>query len=171
MSVLKIRSVKCRKPSSGIDNSTRAVFATIGAATAAGVAIAGATATGGATLAAVGMAAGGGAGTGVTVINTLATFFHGSDDFYMNVNDKRFWPAEGDHDMDSQDKADINKSVRFTKKVRIDLKEYDWGSSDDSLGYLEFDITNMESAFIDDRFIVANEDEGSIYEIDLRIEK
>ena len=171
MSKLKIRSVKCLKPSSGIDDSTRAVFAAIGAATATGVSIAGATVTGGALIGTVALAAAGGGSTGIGVIETLASFFHGTDDFYMDVNKRKFRPEDGHKDLDSQDLAYIDKTMHFTQKVRIDLKEYDWASADDNLGYLEFDLAKMEAAYIDDRFIVGNQDEGSIYQLDLRIEK
>lgn len=147
------------------------MFASVGAASAAGVTVAGATVTGGALLAAVGVAAVGGAKGGVAILDTLATLFQGSDDFYMEVDNERFWPQVDDMYMAPQDTAYINKTATFEDVIRIDLKDHDHLSSDDTLGFLEIDVTNLETAFIDNKFIVSSAVEGSIYELDIRVDK
>jgi Fascin domain len=166
---LTIKSVKCIRPSSGIDDTTRAVFGTIGGIAAGGVAIAGTTVTGGALLGAVSLAVISGSSGGVTLANTLGHCFSGSDDLYIKVNGGKVWPSDGDVDIDSQQQKDVNVSVNFTGKVTIELMDYDSASNDDSLGYMTIDTSNM-TAPIEDRWIVQNAEEGSLYEIYCRVE-
>jgi hypothetical protein len=166
---LTIKSVKCIRPSSGIDDTTRAIFGTVGGIAAGGVAIAGATVTGGALAGAVGLAIVSGASGGVTVANALDHVFAGSDDLYIKVNGGKVWPSDGDVDINSQQQKDVNISVNFMGKVTIELMDYDSASNDDSLGYMTIDTTNM-TAPIEDRWIVQNAEEGSMYEVCCRVE-
>ena len=163
---LTIKSVKCIKPSSVIDSIARGIFGEIGGAIAGtATAVAGAK-TGGLLIAATGVAAAGGASAGVAAINGLDHFFAGADELYIKVNGSKIWRSVKYKDIDSQQTKDVDYSTSLTETVHIQLWEYDTTSSDDLLGYLNVDPAHQPGDFT---YLVYNENEGSIYEINLRI--
>jgi hypothetical protein len=50
--------------------------------------------------------------------------------------------------------------------VRYELREYDWGSGDDNLGYLIFSPDHQEGSF---KYLVPNEEQASVYELEVKI--
>jgi hypothetical protein len=163
---LELVSVKCIKPSSGINSLAQGIFGAIGAIIGGAVAVAGAAVTGGILIAATGLAVGGGAATGVNVINGLDNFFSGSDDLYINVNGGKIWPSGKYKDIDSQQTKNVGYKVPLTSMVTIQLWEYDTVGSDDLLGYLDISPDHQTGNFT---YLVQNEDEGSIYEINMKV--
>lgn len=166
MSTLTIVSVKCIKPSSGIDGTALSIFGAIGGAIGGAAAVAGATVTGGLLIGATGVAAVGGASAGVTLINGLDHFFAGADDLYIKVNGSKVWPSGKYKDINSQQTKDVEYSLPLNSQVTIQLWEYDTISSDDLLGYLTLGSDHQSGNFT---YLVQNRDEGSIYEINIRI--
>jgi hypothetical protein len=165
---LTLVSVKCIKPSSGIDDFARGIFGAIGAVAGGAGAIAGATVTGGLLIAATGIAAVGGAGAGVQVIEGLDYFFAGDDDLYIKVDGKKIWPSSGNSvKISSQQTKQIGYSFQMPKNsTTIELWEYDTISSDDKLGYLTIPESHNAGYFT---YLISNSDEGSIYEINIQI--
>ena len=167
MSILSIVSVKCIKPSSGIDGIAQSIFGAIGAAIGGAAAVAGATVTGGLLIGATGVAAVGGASAGVTLINGLDHFFAGADELYIKVNGSKIWPSGKYKDINSQQTKDVGYNLPLERTVTIQLWEYDTISSDDLLGYLTLGSDHQTGNFT---YLVHNPNEGSIYEINIRIE-
>ena len=98
-------------------------------------------------------------------LRCLATTGGGADDTYAKIYvDGRYkarWPDRGDHDMDRGDRARINRSYDFNNEVKIELWEYDSGSSDDYMGSCK--ITNQEKGHRNQR--IRNREEGDEYEL------
>src|ERR687886_366289 len=165
---LTLVSVKCIKPSSGIDDFAKGIFGTIGAVAGGAAAVAGATVSGGLLFSATGVAAVGGAGAGVAVIEGLDHFFAGADDLYVKVDGKKIWPDSGKYKgINSQQTKEIGYSFQMPKNVTtIELWEYDSVSSDDKLGYLTIPESHPTGYFT---YAVSNSDEGSVYEINIQI--
>ncbi len=163
---LTIVSVKCVKPSSGINDVARGIFGAIGAAAGGAAPVAGATVTGGLLIAGTGVAAAGGASTGVAVVEGLDHFFAGSDDLYIKVNGNKVWPSGKYKDIDSQQTKDVGHSVPLTSNVTIELMEYDTIGSDDKLGYLTVPPEHQDGYCT---YLVQNQDEGSLYELNIRV--
>jgi hypothetical protein len=167
---LTIVSVKCIKPSSGISDVARGIFGAIGAAAAAGVAVAGLATGAGVVLIAAAAAGGaaGGAGAGVSVIEGLDHFFAGADDLYVKVDGKKIWPDSGKYkEINSQQTKELGYSFQMPQNgTTIELWDYDSVSSDDKVGYLNIPQDHQSGYFT---YAVSNPDEGSIYEITIRI--
>ncbi|BAY90747.1 MULTISPECIES: hypothetical protein [unclassified Tolypothrix] len=165
---LNLVSVKCIKPSSGIDDFARGIFGTIGGLAGGAAAVAGATVTGGLLIAATGVAAVGGAGAGVQVIEGLDHFFAGADDLYIKVDSKKIWPNSGKYkEINSQQTKETGYSYQIPENgTTIELWDYDSISSDDKLGYLTIPESHNAGYFT---YLVSNNDEGSVYEINIQI--
>lgn len=163
---LTIVSVKCVKPSSGINDVARGIFGAIGGVAGGAAAVAGASVTGGLLIASTGVAAAGGASSGVAVIEGLDHFFAGADDLYIKVKGSKVWPSGKYKDINSQQTKDVEYSVPLTSKVTIELMEYDTISSDDKLGDLTVPPEHQVGYFT---YLVQNQDEGSLYELNIRI--
>ncbi|MTJ22546.1 hypothetical protein FJR06_14955 [Dolichospermum sp. UHCC 0352] len=166
MKSLTIVSVKCIKPSSGIDSIAQSLFGLIGGAIAGTATFVAGAASGGLLIAATGVAAAGGASAGVAVINGLDYFFAGADELYIRVNGSKVWPSGKYKDMMSQQTKEVGHTLPLNDKVKIQLWEYDTISSDDLLGYLDLGADHQTGSFT---YLVQNQYEGSIYEINIKI--
>lgn len=166
MKMLTIVSVKCIKPSSGIDSIAQSIFGIIGGAISGTATFVAGAVSGGLLIAATGVAAAGGASAGVAVINGLDHFFAGTDELYIKVNGSRVWPSGKYKDINSQQTKEVGHTLPLGGKVTIQLWEYDVVSADDLLGYLELGGDHQTGSFT---YLVQNRDEGSIYEINIKI--
>ena len=166
MKSLTIVSVKCIKPSSGIDSVAQSIFGVIGGAIGGAAAVVGATVSGGLLIAATGLATAAGASTGVSVINGLDHFFAGADELYIKVNGSKVWPSGKYKDINSQQTKEVGHTLPLEGNVKIQLWEYDVISADDLLGYLELGQDHQTGSFT---YLVQNPGEGSIYEINIKI--
>jgi len=166
MKSLTIVSVKCIKPSSGIDSVAQGVFGVIGGVIGGAGAAASATVSGGLLVAVTGLAAATGANVGVFVIDKLDHFFAGADDLYITVNGSKVWPSGKYKDINSQQTKEVGHTLPLEGKVKIQLWEYDVVSADDLLGYLELGQDHQTGSFT---YLLPNPDEGSIYEINIKI--
>jgi hypothetical protein len=159
MKSLTIVSVKCIKPSSGIDSVAQSIFGVIGGAIGARAAV-------GTTSGGLLTAASAGASTGVSVINGLDHFFAGADELYIRVNGSKVWPSGKYKDINSQQTKEVGHTLPLEGNVKIQLWEYDVISADDLLGYLELGQDHQTGSFT---YLVQNPGEGSIYEINIKI--
>ncbi|MFM6079688.1 MAG: hypothetical protein ACKPCI_14465 [Dolichospermum sp.] len=166
MKSLTIVSVKCIKPSSGIDSIAMNLFGLIGGAIAGTATFVAGAVSGGLLIAATGVAAAGGASAGVAVIKGLDRYFAGADELYIRVNDSKVWPSGKYKDICSQQTKEVGHTLPLNDKVKITLWEYDTIGSDDLLGYLDLGADHQTGSFT---YLVQNQDEGSIYEINIKI--
>ena len=165
---LTIVSVKCIRPSAGIDGVARTLFGAIGAVAGGAVAMAGTVASGGLLIASTAAATYGGASAGVVAIDGLANVFGGEDELYLKANGNKLWPGE---DMDgvaikSQQTIDMGLTVSLVDDMRIDLMEYDYASGDDHMGYEIIKPAHQNGDFT---YLITHEGEGSIYNLNIRV--
>ena len=118
---LVIVDVKCIKPSSGIDDTTRGISAIVGAIAGGVAAGAGTVATGGALAATVGLGIVGGAGLGVALVDGIDHFFSGADDLYITVDDKKVWPGGSSkyEKIDTLETRTVDYFTSFNRKLTI----------------------------------------------------
>jgi hypothetical protein len=163
---LNILSVKCIKPSSGIDTFAKSIFGAIGGAAGGAVGVATTAASGGILVAATAIGFTGGVAAGVAIIEGLDNFFSGADDLYLNVNNSKIWPSGQYEGINSQETKTIDYSLPLDADVTIELMEYDTVGANDKLGYLTVYSTHQDGNYT---YLVQNEGEGSIYEINIRV--
>lgn len=163
---LRIDSVKCVKPSSGIDDVARGIFGTIGGIIG-GVAYTPAVgASGGILIGGTGLAVAAGASTGVATIEGLAHVFGGSDDLYITVNGTKVWPAGKYVDIDSQQQISVGLEYTLDHEITIGLREYDTMSADDDMGYHKVDPRHLPGTV---QYLIEHKGEGSLYEINYTV--
>lgn len=157
---LTIKSVKCIKPSSGIDSVDQSLFQMIEKTSVADAIFSDRAITGGLNKALTrNMAA--------DITGRLDHFFAGyEDELYIKVNDSKIWPAGKHEQINSQQTKEVEYSLPLDKSVTIQLWEYDQISSDDLLGYLTLRPNHQQGDFT---YLVCSREEGSIYEIRLLI--
>ncbi|WP_086929284.1 hypothetical protein [Agarilytica rhodophyticola] len=176
MSILKVRTAKCLRPSSTANILVGKAFTAIGAVSKNETTLSEATISdgaytdeafkGGALLTAISQAP-----ESRFIFKNLATLFQRSDDFCMEVDNERFWPQVEDMYMASADTAYINRTLPFENIIRINLKNHQNSEFKDSLAFLEINTSKLETDFIDSTFIIASPKEECIYELDIYVEK
>lgn len=192
---LTIVSVKCIAPSSGINTVVKGVSGLIGGGIAGVVAVPfimvsgvvteiGTLGWGTPVLLAVGGGALAGAFAegaiiGVDAIEGLDRTFSGADELFVNIDysgkidhikcDKKekVWPTDSKYQkINSQETKQVDVCVLLDKQTNIQLWEYDTIGDNDLLGYLTLNPSHSTGDFT---YVLPNEKEGSIYEINISI--
>jgi hypothetical protein len=160
---LTIKSVKCIKPSSGIDGTVSKIFGEIGKIIAK-YSLSTNESDGGIPIGVLAPRLGEIGGVGFLAL--LDSLFAGDDDLYIKVNNKKIWPGGREEDIGKGETKDINYTATYDGDIKIELMEYDSMSGDDLLGHLTIYPTHTSGDY---EYIVGNEGEASLYEIHIRI--
>jgi len=181
---LVIEKVTCKHVAVGIDAGAKALASTIGAIVAGGAtALGGATVvvgTGGAavgtipvTATAVVSAAAGGASAAKEALEYIDKLTSGKDNLVINVNGQKVFPTSGQY-FDIKAGETIRPNVRFDfdGKARIQLIEYDWGSDNDNLGWIDIvdDVSPGQDYRVNEA-IVFSKEEGDVYYVTYKVER
>lgn len=96
------------------------------------------------------------------------------DQLEIQINGISVWPNGGRdwRNITSQESLPVNIEYIFprTRNATIELREYDSGSADDSLGTLELDTSEVYRPERYEEVVIKNEDEGCLYHITLKVE-
>lgn len=95
------------------------------------------------------------------------------DDLYIKVNGTKIWPAGKSVSIKSQQKLNVGAEYIFERSIglKIQLMEYDYGSGDDDLGVIFFEIppSFMGTDRVVDQ-VYYHKDEGSLYLVTFKVE-
>ena len=188
--LLTIEKITCVKSAGGIDAASTAGFAALGAIVAVGATVKAGGAvvvgTGGVgaiavpvTKLALAKAAAKGASVAVTALTFLDGQFSGQDDLIVQVNGKKVLPTSGTFQpMNPGDVIYPDIQVSFEQGARIQLIEYDSGSDNDDLGYIDVRSDAFDKVWpggdypITDAVVVAPAGEdGSVYWVSYRVNR
>jgi hypothetical protein len=91
-----------------------------------------------------------------TTITTLIDSDRAADNLYILINGRRVWPSSnGNRDVKGGQEIDVNLTMgKGYGTYSVELKEYDWGSDDDSFGRLPIKYDKNTA----DKFAVLYED-------------
>jgi hypothetical protein len=167
MATYELVSVTCITPSTGVSgfatNVITAIYGAVGGAVAGALSVM--TGPGAIFIGAIGSVAGSIVGMGVgSLLEELGQIL--PDSLYIEVNRQKVWPTdEQARNINSGDIIKLFIRGEFNSHITITLKEWDV-VGDDNLG--EF-IINPETTGNDLCYLVANPQEGDIYEVILNI--
>jgi len=97
----------------------------------------------------------------------------GTDDLIININGDKIYPPNADHgSISAGETIQPNVPFDFDGNCRIQLIEYDWGSDNDNLGFIEVNdnVSPGKDYRVEDA-LVFNEDEGDLYKVTYRVER
>jgi len=169
---VRLKAVKCIKPSTGVSGWVNDM---VGGLATVAIATAGAGACIGSAGAACGIiATGAGAAMGLVtdaaikngVVATIGKQFPGSDDdLYITMGGRKVWPSYSDHDIGSQET--VYPNIFRTGRPNICLMERDsgWFSSDDSLGCAN--THKIKPGHV--ALMIASKKEGSVYVVEIEV--
>jgi len=181
---LYIEKVLCKHVATGIDVGAKAAAGAIGAIVAGGAtALAGGAVvigTGGAavgtvpvTAGAVASAAAGGASGAKAALEYFDKLASGTDNLVININGQKVFPKTGDY-YDIKAGQVIKPGIKFDfdGKARIQFIEYDWGSDNDNLGWIDIvdDVSPGQDYRVNEAIIFSKE-EGDVYYVTYRVER
>jgi len=96
----------------------------------------------------------------------------GTDDLIINISGEQVWPTSGHGSINGGDTITPDITFDFDGKCRIQFIEYDSGSDNDNLGFIDIedDVSPGKDYRVEDA-ILFNEEEGDLYKVTYRVER
>ena len=93
----------------------------------------------------------------------IAQKYSGEDDLLVKINGRKIWPNGNSEPIESQESVRLNRYYIHEKSLGaiIELKEYDYGSDDDTLGSVAF--TDNDTSYY--RTVFSSSDEKSLFNV------
>merc|ERR1719210_1742124 len=96
----------------------------------------------------------------------------GTDDLIINISGEQVWPTSGHGSINGGQTITPDITFDFDGKCRIQFIEYDSGSDNDNLGFIDIedDVSPGKDYRVEEAILFSDE-EGDLYKVTYRVER